>query len=130
MSKKFITLFAVAMFMVLSSNMVQADTMFMDNVGKAHFVGNGGYGSIDEANTFYENAIRDSERAIKYNTKKDEKTVSNKEANNSDSADTVDAKYDFNPYTGDSSGVNETKTIYTDGWGRLHFFGKKNIIRY
>lgn len=28
-----------------------------------------------------------------------------------------------------ASGVNESKTIYTDGLGRLHFFGKGNITR-
>ena len=27
------------------------------------------------------------------------------------------------------SGVNDSKTIYTDGLGRLHFFGKANQIR-
>ena len=27
---------------------------------------------------------------------------------------------------GEQQGVNETKTIYTDGIGRIHFFGKKN----
>ena len=28
-----------------------------------------------------------------------------------------------------SSGVNESKTIYTDEIGRLHFFGKGNLIK-
>ena len=28
-----------------------------------------------------------------------------------------------------SSGVNESKTIYTDDIGRLHFFGKGNLIK-
>ena len=28
-----------------------------------------------------------------------------------------------------NSGVNNSKTIYTDDLGRLHFFGKNNIIR-
>lgn len=31
---------------------------------------------------------------------------------------------DYNPYTGNGSGVNDSKSIYTDGLGRLHFFGK------
>ena len=36
---------------------------------------------------------------------------------------------DYNPYTGADSGVNETKSIYTDGLGRLHFFGKGSLFR-
>ena len=28
-----------------------------------------------------------------------------------------------------TSGVNESKTIYTDDLGRLHFFGKGNLIK-
>ena len=28
-----------------------------------------------------------------------------------------------------NSGVNESKTIYTDDLGRLHFFGRANQIR-
>lgn len=36
---------------------------------------------------------------------------------------------DYNPYTGADSGVNETKSIYTDGLGRLHFFGKGSHFR-
>ena len=37
---------------------------------------------------------------------------------------------DYNPYTGADSGVNETKSIYTDGLGRLHFFGKGSLFRH
>lgn len=37
---------------------------------------------------------------------------------------------DYNPYTGADPGVNETKSIYTDGLGRLHFFGKGSLFRH
>jgi hypothetical protein len=36
---------------------------------------------------------------------------------------------DYNPYTGADSGVNDSKSIYTDDLGRLHFFGKGSIFR-
>lgn len=36
---------------------------------------------------------------------------------------------DYNPYTGADSGVNDTKSIYTDDLGRLHFFGKGSLFR-
>ena len=36
---------------------------------------------------------------------------------------------DYNPYTGADSGVNDTKSIYTDDLGRLHFFGKGSKFR-
>ncbi len=31
---------------------------------------------------------------------------------------------DYNPYTGAGLGVNDSISIYTEGLGRLHFFGK------
>jgi len=37
---------------------------------------------------------------------------------------------DYNPYTGADSGVNDSKSIYTDGLGRLHFFGKGSLFRH
>ena len=37
--------------------------------------------------------------------------------------------YIYGYATGGEQGVNETKTIYTDGIGRIHFFGKKNRIK-
>lgn len=36
---------------------------------------------------------------------------------------------DYNPYTGADAGVNDSKSIYTDGLGRLHFFGKGSLFR-
>lgn len=36
---------------------------------------------------------------------------------------------DYNPYTGADAGVNDTKSIYTDDLGRLHFFGKGSLFR-
>lgn len=35
---------------------------------------------------------------------------------------------DYNPYTGADSGVNDSKSIYTDGLGRVHFFGKGSLF--
>ena len=36
---------------------------------------------------------------------------------------------DYNPYTGSDSGVNNSKSIYKDNLGRLHFFGKNNQVK-
>ena len=36
---------------------------------------------------------------------------------------------DYNPYTGADAGVNDSKSIYTDDLGRLHFFGKGSHFR-
>ena len=37
---------------------------------------------------------------------------------------------DYNPYTGADSGVNDSKSIYTDGLGRIHFFGKGSLFKH
>ena len=42
---------------------------------------------------------------------------------------TINDGVDYNPYTGDDSNVNDTKSIYTDTLGRMHFFGKFNRFR-
>lgn len=36
---------------------------------------------------------------------------------------------DYNPYTGADAGVNDSKSIYTDDLGRIHFFGKGSKFR-
>lgn len=36
--------------------------------------------------------------------------------------------YVYGYATGGKQGVNDTKTMYTDGIGRIHFFGKKNKV--
>ena len=57
-----------------------------------------------------------------------EKNISNVVGN--PYANPTDKDYDYNPYVGADSGVNDTKTIYTDGLGRMHFFGKNNRVKH
>ena len=126
--------------------------IYMDNLGRSHFMGRGGYSSVRsmQMGEAYSSAINE----VSENTPKKQDLIN--ESSNSIQTDitevvnkrndvpvstkskvtftTEDRKMDPSATFGQGatylpSGVNNSKTIYTDDIGRLHFFGKGNVIR-
>ena len=86
---------------------------------------------MDAVNSYGDKIDESAKKATKEAKKtytETEKNISNVVGN--PYAHPTDKDYDYNPYVGADSGVNETKTIYTDGLGRMHFFGKNSRIKY
>ena len=118
--------------------------IYTDDLGRSHFLGKGGYSStrhIDMGNAYSEAINEVTNQTVKKNVdtditsvikEKNEIPVSSKaKATFSSQNRTMDASASFGQgatYLPDS-GVNNSKTIYTDDLGRLHFFGKGNLIR-
>ena len=127
--------------------------IYTDDIGRSHFLGRGGYSSmrhIDmgaaQADAINE-VSKDMQRVqneIKQTTNEVETDITNVIKEKTDvpvssktkaSFTTEDRKMDASASFGrgatylPSSGVNESKTIYTDDLGRLHFFGKGNLIK-
>ena len=183
MLKKHLTLGIIATF-VFTTGLALADTVtvkqiqspiYTDDIGRAHFLGKGGYSTTRHIQMGEANAAAINDAANKLTTKtttdvknkveeteKDVKKVENKIENkvqeNVNKAETnimdvikekpvvpvadkgkatftseqrkMDASAPFGyGMTNIPSGVNESKTMYTDGIGRLHFFGKGNIVK-
>ena len=159
MTKKSFILLAFTL--LISANLVSAETtiqqiqspIYTDDIGRAHFLGKGGYSSVrhidmgaaqadainevskdmqkasDEIKKTVDAVETDITKVIK---EKNEVPVANK---SKASFSTEDRQMDPSATFGrgatylPSSGVNNSKTIYTDDIGRLHFFGKGNLIR-
>lgn len=131
--------------------------IYTDDIGRSHFLGRGGYSSVrqlqmGEAQAGFVNDAVDKYSNIKTETakkaedvkkeveeteaditevikEKQEVPVSRQKATFSSEKRQMDpsAPYGYgNTYI--PSGVNESKTLYTDELGRLHFFGKANKI--
>ncbi|MCQ2743263.1 MAG: hypothetical protein MJ230_00505 [bacterium] len=141
MSKKFFTSLVFVSIFALTVCTAQAYTqnsIFGTGYGFA------GYNNFDDG-AIYSKAINSAEKDlnksktkpadIKYNF---EKNVSNV-YNGHDEAPNAGYKTtytyiekdmsDYNPYTGADAGVNDSKSIYTDDLGRLHFFGKGSLVK-
>ena len=159
MTKK--SLILLAFTLLISANLVSAETtiqqiqspIYTDDIGRAHFLGKGGYSSVrhidmgaaqadainevskdmqkasDEIKKTVDAVETDITKVIK---EKNEVPVANKAKA---SFSTEDRQMDPSATFGrgatylPSSGVNNSKTIYTDDIGRLHFFGKGNLIK-
>ena len=159
MTKKSFILLAFTL--LISANLVSAETttqqiqspIYTDDIGRAHFLGKGGYSSVrhidmgaaqadainevskdmqkasDEIKKTVDAVETDITKVIK---EKNEVPVANK---SKASFSTEDRQMDPSATFGrgatylPSSGVNNSKTIYTDDIGRLHFFGKGNLIK-
>ena len=131
--------------------------IYTDDIGRSHFLGRGGYSSVrqlqmGEAQAGFVNDAVDKYSNIKTETakkaddvkkeveetetditkvikEKQEVPVARQKATFSSEKRQMDpsAPYGYgNTYI--PSGVNESKTLYTDELGRLHFFGKANKI--
>lgn len=134
MLKKFLILLLVnVLFSSFNSTFASQDAVH--HIKKNHNLsvfGKGGYSSAEEAHQFYTNALNDAKNAASVGKNFEQAPEMNqdseKEVSNFIKNDTgIDDDY---PYLDNSAGVNDSKTIYTDNLGRIHFFGKKNLIRY
>lgn len=131
--------------------------IYTDDIGRSHFLGRGGYSSVrhiemGEAQASAVNEVANENKRV-------DKEVMTSINNSQKSLDTditsvikersdvpvsakskakftaEDRQMDPSASFGQgstylpTSGVNESKTIYTDDIGRLHFFGKGNLIK-
>lgn len=156
--KSFILL---AFTLLISANLVSAETtiqqiqspIYTDDIGRAHFLGKGGYSSVRHVDmgAAQADAINEVSKDMQKASDEIKKTVDAvetditkviKEKNevpvaskSKASFSTEDRQMDPSATFGrgatylPSSGVNNSKTIYTDDIGRLHFFGKGNLIK-
>ena len=159
MSKKYILLFGLALFVSTSIAMAEStiqqiqSPIYTDNIGRSHFLGKGGYSSVRhiDMGAAQANAINEVSRDMQRIEKETKNTIQNTETDITNvikertnvpvssktkaSFTTEERKMDPSASFGrgatylPSSGVNESKTIYTDELGRLHFFGKGNLIK-
>ena len=159
MSKRYLVLLAVATIIstgVATANttiqQIQSP-IYTDDIGRSHFLGRGGYSSVRhiDMGAAQADAINEVSKDMQKVQKEVKETMSEvetditkviKERENVPvssktraSFTAEDRKMDASASFGHgatylpSSGVNESKTIYTDDLGRLHFFGKGNLIR-
>lgn len=150
MSRK--SLLAIILGLFISAPSVLAEVqspIYTDDIGRSHFLGRGGYSSVrqiqmgeaqadfvNDAVSKYSNPKKTEEVENKVETditrvikEKPETPASRKKATFTAEKRQMDpsAPYGYgNTYI--PSGVNESKTLYTDELGRLHFFGKSNKI--
>ena len=127
--------------------------IYTDDIGRSHFLGRGGYSSVRhiDMGAAQADAINEVSRDMQKVQKEVKETVNQVETDITNvikertdipvssktraSFTAEDRKMDASASFGNgatflpSSGVNESKTIYTDDIGRLHFFGKGNLIK-
>ena len=146
MKKGIITLGLAAF--ILSTGMASADMAFRTHseayhpmfgtgvdggFGASHNVGSGidSAAAIQETVNEWSNSDKETDVVIKNNSKtKSEFVPTSTNLGNGEgySYEKGNDGYIYGYATGGKQGVNDTKTIYTDGIGRIHFFGKKNRI--
>ena len=159
MSKKYLALLAISFLISASGAYAETtiqqiqSPIYTDDIGRSHFLGRGGYSSVRhiDMGAAQADAINEVSRdmhkvhkEVKENINEVETDITNviKEktevpvsSRTKASFSAEERKMDASASFGQgatflpSSGVNESKTIYTDDLGRLHFFGKENIIR-
>ena len=129
--------------------------IYTDDLGRMHFMGKGGYsgvrqmqmgemqaGAVNDAVEKLSKDTNEVSKQVEETIKKTETDITNviKEkpvvpaaAHKSTFSYQKGGMDPSNPYgfagTTIPAGVNDSKTIYTDGLGRLHFFGKGNQIK-
>ena len=157
MLKKFyLTLSFLALTITTSFAASLDGTIYTDDIGRMHFMGKGNYsgvrtmqnqemqaGVINDAVDKYSNVKKDIDNDVVETVDKTEaditKVIKEKPvvpaASHKSSFSYEKGKMDPSLHYGTggtylpSSGVNESKTIYTDDLGRLHFFGRANQIK-
>ncbi len=147
---------ALIMSFAITTGIAMADSIqspiFTDSIGRSHFLGKGGYSSVRsmDMSGAYASAVDEVANDIKYTQKevkenlektetditnvikeKNEVPVTSKKATFTSESRQMDPSASFGQggtYLPGSS-LNNSKTIYTDDIGRVHFFGKGNIIK-
>ena len=163
MLKNSVILLAFAI--IISSGIAFAETtiqqiqspIYTADIGRAHFLGRGGYSSVrslqmGEAQAGAINEVANTAKKVEKEVIEEvEKTIDAVEtditnvikerndvpvsARTKATFSTQDRQMDPSASFGQggtylpASGVNESKTMYTDELGRLHFFGKGNLIK-
>ena len=135
MSNKYFITMAIAMSLAVTTGVVNAypaEAMFGGGYSGVRQIEN--QAQYTDAVNSYNDKIEDAVKEEKADKAETGKTYTTKEKNISNvvgnpKAHPTDKDYDYNPYIESSSGVNGTKTIYTDHLGRLHFFGKENKVK-
>lgn len=155
MNKNLMVLSLVAILASVSSAFATDSTIYTDNLGRMHFMGKGGYsgvrqmqmgemqaGAVNDAVEKLSRETNEVSEQVEETIKKTETDITSviKEKPSITPA-TYKSTYSYqkggmdasNPYgyagTNIPAGVNDSKTIYTDGLGRLHFFGKDSQIK-
>ena len=124
--------------------------IYTDDIGRSHFLGKGGYSAVrqnqmnavqsdfvnDAVNNFSqkESQIKETVEETDITKVIQEKPTIPVSSKNKATFTTEQRKMDATaPYgygmTNIPAGVNESKTLYTDELGRLHFFGKDNKFK-
>lgn len=131
--------------------------IYTDEIGRSHFLGKGGYSrtrqlqneqfqadavndavnnmstqsqSVDsETENFNENTETDITKVIKENNNVPVSSKSKASFSSQERIMDPSASFGNGATYLPSSGVNDSKTIYTDELGRLHFFGKGNTVK-
>jgi len=132
MSNKYLLSIAIISGLIMTTSVVSAypsDALFGGGYSGVRQIEN--QAQYSDAIKDYGNKIDETAKEAKRSAKKTytetEKNISNVVGN--PYANPTDKDYDYNPYVGADSGVNNTKTIYTDDLGRMHFFGKANRFK-
>ena len=147
---------AISLVTLMTMTTAMADnTIYTDDLGRMHFMGKGGYSGVRQLQMGEMQAGAVNDAIEKHSVKTEEikkeitETVEKAETDITsvikEKPSTTPAAYKStysyqkggmdasNPYgyagTSIPASVNDSKTIYTDGLGRLHFFGKGNIIK-
>lgn len=149
--------FLILTIFVLSTNFVLANVqspIYTDDIGRSHFLGKGGYSTlhqykmgedynkvinktVDELSKEQGKKITNNEQPTNYETDIT-KVIKEKPvvpaASHKSTFSSEKGKIDVSSHYGIGgtnipAGVNNSKTIYTDDLGRLHFFGKANLIK-
>ena len=127
--------------------------IYTDDIGRAHFLGKGGYSSVRhiDMGAAQADAINEVSRDMQKISNETKNTIDAvetditnviKERNDVPVSNKTRASFTAEDRQMDpsatfgrgatylpSSGVNKSKTMYTDDIGRLHFFGKGNLIK-
>ena len=157
MAKKLFIILGLIAITTLCANAALLDgTIYTDDIGRMHFMGKGNYsgvrtmqnyemqaGAINDAVDKYSRTKEDVKKEVVETVDRTESDITNviKEkpvipaSSHKSTFSYEKGKMDPSIHHGmggtylPSSGVNESKTMYTDDLGRLHFFGKGNIIK-
>ena len=155
MSKKYFVSLGIIATILLTTGISVADVqspIYTDDVGRSHFLGRGGYSTTrqvqmdatqaDIVNQTVNELSKNNETLVINNPTEKKITDVIKEKDvvpaSSRSKMTItpeqrrmdaSAPYGYGMTDIRPAGVNESKTIYTDDIGRLHFFGRANQFK-
>lgn len=145
MSKKIAICLTLAM-MLSATTVFAYSTVYTDEIGRHHFLGKDPGSASAQAAAKYENYNNNVQKDVTDVIYKDESVNKFNNSLNETKVNTTTSTEDalkgyFNhskkpvstsefkmPFT--SSGVNDSKTIYTDDIGRMHFFTKDSRVEY